>query len=68
MTIYPNVKHVQRQTIITCITYKTKKTLPQECVSLWNTIPAEIKNIAYNITSTKKQFIAAVKAYLACHD
>ena len=45
--------------------YKTKKTLPQECVSLWNTIPTEIKNIAYNTTSTRKQFIAALKAYLA---
>ena len=43
---------------------KIKKTLPKECVNLWNTIPTEIKDIAYNTTSNRKQFTAVIKSYL----
>ena len=37
--------------------YKIKKTLPKECISLWNKFPTEIKNMAYNNSSTTKEFV-----------
>ena len=43
--------------------YKVKKSLPRACVSLWNNLPAEIKNLAYSETSNAV-FTQKVRNYI----
>lgn len=43
---------------------KLLKTIPQQCITLWNRLTKDIKNMAYNDTNSIKQFTNKAKIFI----